>query len=342
MADPDLQAHLSHLGATAEQLAGVGDEELIGLAGDLQLAADLTLDLDSLSQQTGATVVELRAIYEQLGLRTDDLAGFGAGDVAMVSLISDDTSGIVDEVGPQVLRVAGGVLARLAETLVAAYVQDIEEELGDGADLVALADQNALGSALAVALGDNLSTVFRHHMWSAVRRQRQSQSEVAERELVRVAIGFVDLVGFTPLSRSVPPAELIAAIEDFEARAFETAVRHGGRIVKSIGDEVMITASEPAVVAAIALELIGTTGDDPSVAPRGGVSAGDVLFRLGDYYGPVVNMASRLAAEAVPGEVLTDLPELASPGLTVHPAGRRTLKGIDEPVAVWSIEASTT
>jgi class 3 adenylate cyclase len=42
----------------------------------------------------------------------------------------------------------------------------------------------------------------------------------------------------------------------------------------------------------------------------------------------------------VPGEVLTDQPLAASAGLAVHPAGRRSLKGFDEPVAVWSVESA--
>jgi adenylate cyclase len=103
----------------------------------------------------------------------------------------------------------------------------------------------------------------------------------------------------------------------------------------------MIAADDIDTVAAIALELIGGTGLDPSVAPRGGVSAGDVLFRLGDYYGSVVNLASRLTAEAVPGEVLTDVPPANAAGMLVQPAGRRNLKGFDDPIAVWSVEQAT-
>ena len=63
-----------------------------------------------------------------------------------------------------------------------------------------------------------------------------------------------------------------------------------------------------------------------------------MLFRLGDYYGSVVNLASRLTGEAVPGEVLTDQPLEDSSDLAVQPAGRRILKGFDEPVTVWSID----
>lgn len=340
MADAFLLAHLAELGATEAQLASyANNDDLIGLAGDLQFTAGLDLTLHDLANATGCGVDDLRSIYAQVGLRADDLAGFGEADHELVSLIVGDESGIIEQLGPQILRVVGTLLARLSEAMVAGYVQDIESSDEISADLVGAADQNAFAAALALTVGDHLPSLFRHHMLAAVRRQRSDQAEVTEREYLRLAVGFVDLVGFTSLSRSLPPSALVATIEDFEHRAFETATRHGGRIVKSIGDEVMIAASDPSVVAAIALELIDSTGDDPAVAPRGGVSAGDVLFRLGDYYGSVVNLASRLTAEAIPGEVLTDLESLEGPGLDVTPAGRRKLTGFSDPVAVWSVES---
>ena len=339
MAERHLVAHLADLGASDAQITGLSDSDLIGLAGDLQLAAGLDHDVVDLAREVGCSIEEARSVYTSLGLRVEELAGFGDGDIALVSLVTNDTSGIVDQISTPLLRVAGTLLARLADAVVAAYVQDVESRIDETVDLVEMADQNAVASMLSVQLADSLPTVFRHHMWTAVRRQRQAQFGVQTPEIVRLAVGFVDLVGFTKHASAVSPAELIATIEAFERRAFETASLHGGRIVKSIGDEVMIAASEASVAAAIALELISSTGDDPSIAPRGGVSAGEVLFRLGDYYGPVVNLASRLATEAVPGEVLTDQSTLHGRGLVVQPAGRRALKGFSEPVAVWSVHS---
>jgi class 3 adenylate cyclase len=107
--------------------------------------------------------------------------------------------------------------------------------------------------------------------------------------------------------------------------------------VKSIGDEVMIAAGDAASVTAIALTLIRERRDDHSVLARAGVSAGHVLFRLGDYYGPVVNLASRLTDEAAPDEVLADRVAAASTGVTAVPAGRLALKGFPEPVEVWTV-----
>ena len=340
MTDPDLRKHLTSLGAPLAESEDLENDGLIGLAGDLQLAAGLDRSIDDAARHAGCSSTDAQAIYQKLGLRVDELAGFGDGDIGLLALATTDPSGMVGEIGPPLLRVTGSILARLAEATVAAYVQDIEPRGNAANDLIAMADQNAYATALAITLGDQLPTIFRHHMWTAVRRQRAAQEGVAHPEIVRLAIGFVDLVGFTSLSNAAAPADLIATIEDFETRAFDASSRHGGRVVKSIGDEVMIAARDATVVAAIALDLIANSGDDPSVAPRGGISAGDVLFRLGDYYGPVVNLASRLAAEAVPGEVLADQAASLTPGLAVQPAGRRTLKGFAEPVPVWTIESA--
>ena len=172
----------------------------------------------------------------------------------------------------------------------------------------------------------------------AVRDQRSGQDGIAARDLIRVGIGFVDLVGYTSISRTMSPNELMALVEDFERRAFEVAAQRGGRIVKSIGDEVMIAAPDHETVASIAMALVSGFGDDPATRPRAGVSAGEVVFRLGDYYGPVVNVAARLAAVAAPGEILTDVGERGSGRVTLTPAGRRELKGFDDPVEVWSVQ----
>ncbi len=331
-------------GASPETLAGLDVGDLIDMSGDMQLAEGLDRTLEQLLEETGCSRDDVEPIYRVLGLSIDALAGFGDGDVALVSMITADTSGILDTIGSQLLRIAGVNSSRLAEAAVAAYVQDVEPRLHadtgvlDEADVLAAADENAFASSMAVALGEQLPTIFRHHMWTAVRRQRVSQDGVPSPEIIRLAVGFVDLVGFTSLSNHVSAAELIATIEEFEVRAFEAATRHGARIVKSIGDEVMVAGPDLASVAATALELIAGVSSDPSVAPRGGVSSGEILFRLGDYYGPVVNLASRLTAEAVPGEVLTDQEADAGEGVMFNPAGRRTLKGFSAPVRVWSIE----
>jgi adenylate cyclase len=111
--------------------------------------------------------------------------------------------------------------------------------------------------------------------------------------------------------------------------------------VKLVGDEVMFVTRDPAAACDIALTLVERFAADPSVTPRGGVAYGELLVRNGDYYGPVVNLASRVAQIAVPNEMLvTTGVATAAGGATLRftPAGRRMLKGFEEPAALLSVE----
>ena len=82
--------------------------------------------------------------------------------------------------------------------------------------------------------------------------------------------------------------------------------------------------------------------DGSHVTPRGGVTYGSVLARGGDFYGPTVNLAARVADLAVPDEVLVDeelrrTVSATGDRFTFESAGRRMLKGFDEPVALYSL-----
>ena len=73
------------------------------------------------------------------------------------------------------------------------------------------------------------------------------------------------------------------------------------------------------------------------MVPRGGLAYGNVLLRGGDYYGPVVNLASRLVDEAVPQELLvSDEVARVATSFEFAPAGRRMMKGFSDPVVVMS------
>jgi adenylate cyclase len=120
------------------------------------------------------------------------------------------------------------------------------------------------------------------------------------------SVGFADLVGFTSLTRQTEREELLALVDRFDAEARLRVTRGGGRIVKTIGDEVMFVTTTPGDAAAIALDLVDI-GDAEGLPPlRVGLAHGDVLLRYGDVYGEVVNIASRLVSLARPSTVLVD------------------------------------
>jgi class 3 adenylate cyclase len=130
-------------------------------------------------------------------------------------------------------------------------------------------------------------------------------------------------------------------VDRFEETAHEVATARDGRVVKLIGDEVMFVTLEARAACDIALTLVEHFCCDRSITPRGGLATGDILVRGGDYYGPVVNLAARLAELAVPKELLATAEvaaEAGASGLRFGPAGKRLLKGFDEPVAVLAVE----
>jgi len=118
-------------------------------------------------------------------------------------------------------------------------------------------------------------------------------------------VGFVDLVGYTALSQQLDADDLAGLVSRFEELAYDTVAEHGGRVVKMIGDEVMYVADDPLAAVEVALQL-ATRGDGDDMLPmaRAALAYGPLLAREGDYYGPVVNLASRSVGVARPGSVI--------------------------------------
>lgn len=142
-------------------------------------------------------------------------------------------------------------------------------------------------------------------------------------------VGFADMVQFTRTTRRLPPAELIELVDRFHDVAADLVTVHHGRVVKTIGDEVLFITEGPADAAEVALGLIEQSVEINSMPElRIGMAHGPVLPRFGDVYGDVVNIASRLTTHAKPGRILIDahLAEILQhhPGYQVK--HRRTLK----------------
>ena len=120
-------------------------------------------------------------------------------------------------------------------------------------------------------------------------------------------VGFADLVSYTSLSRQMNERTLANLVQRFEKRCAEVISIGGGRVIKTIGDEVMFLSETPEGGAQISLALARIIKEDP-LLPQARVAFvwGRVLPRLGDLYGPTVNLASRLVALTEPGGVVVD------------------------------------
>lgn len=161
------------------------------------------------------------------------------------------------------------------------------------------------------------------------------------------AVLFSDVVGSTEL-RVRAGDEAADRMRSAHDRITATAVdRHGGQIVKDLGDGVM--AVFPAVASAIgaAQELHqqtdrwGRAEENEAFQLRVGISAGDLLADAGDHHGIAVLEARRLEEIAAPGAICTTSTALglarASEDLTTKVIGPRRLKGLPGDVEVVSV-----
>jgi adenylate cyclase len=150
------------------------------------------------------------------------------------------------------------------------------------------------------------SYVWRRHLASATSRMLAVDSTGSS--VTRQAVCFVDIVGYTSQSKNLTERELVDWLEHFEDEATGLVVDHGGRIIKTIGDEVLFTADDPVAAAEVALVMAarGADAEDRLPQVRAGIAYGQVVSRLGDVFGPTVNVAARLTSVARPGTVLVD------------------------------------
>jgi adenylate cyclase len=153
---------------------------------------------------------------------------------------------------------------------------------------------------------------------------------------LRVAIAFADLAGYTRLTEEVGDEEAVSAVERF-VEDVEASLPDDARIIKTIGDEVMVVGTDAAGLVAWAVELQDAVQERP--LPRIGIHFGETLYRDGDYYGREVNQASRVSARAAGGEVLVTRPvveQAEGSGLRFERIGEVRLKGFSEPTEIFT------
>lgn len=122
-----------------------------------------------------------------------------------------------------------------------------------------------------------------------------------------LAVGFVDVVGYTALSARIDPEGLDEVLDAFEQHVVDVVSEapHVG-VVKYLGDAVMLVASDPGSMAATLLDLVEQTPALAEAPLKGGMASGPVLVREGDYFGQPVNMAARLTDHARAWTLLAD------------------------------------
>jgi adenylate cyclase len=327
----ELRLRLLELGATEDDLVraeALAFVPLLALERRL-LPGDRKYDVGELAAAAGIDEAWAQRLWRAVGFPDvpPGIAAFSERDVAAAREVERQAAEwhTDPEALLQQIRVTSGAAMRIAAVEAEVIADFVQRKRADGEsdDDIALA---FLSDERLERLAALVDYVLRIQLRAAVWRRLALQ---ADPDIV-VAIGFADLAGYTALSGELDPIGLSRLLNHWEAVAYDTITAHGARVVKTIGDEVMFVGLPREVLSsAVALRKAVAAEDLPPV--RGGIAAGPVIPREGDFYGPVVNLASRLTAVAPASRILVPSAISAQvPGgeFTFVPIGEQFLRGI--------------
>ena len=302
------------------------------------------LTMAEAAERAGLTEERLVRVLHAFGL-TPHKPGTAAVpvDVAIaIPVISDAAQLLGEETALGIARVVGSTSSRIAESLVDAFRTGVEvPSLSAGTAYADVAEQYVeLTRAALPPFLDLLAAVIKAHMvkvtygaWTP-----DVENQAARRDLF---VGFVDLVGYTALSRTLTPRELAGLLARFEDLVADVVTAAGGRLVKLIGDGAMFVCDTSVAGCRVSLALCERLAQIDTLPPaRVGADFGSVLSLYGDYFGDVVNRAARLVALANPGTVVVsdsaaDGVDDKSFGLERLPA--QALKGFQAPAVTYRL-----
>jgi adenylate cyclase len=339
-----LLRELSGEGFSLEELKAAAAEDRLGLLPvDRLLAGEPKYTAREIARLAELPLEFLFAVRQAIGLAVPDPdeCAFGEQDLEAAHVFARLRSvGLPEEGLLEVTRVLGSGLAQGAEAMRMLVARWLLPQGVDERELSAL----TLGAAreLLPMTAPLLQYTLTTHMRDQVRNQQYGlleMSEGASTSTRRVFVAFTDMVGFTRLGERIEITELGRLLGRLSALARE-AVRPPTRIVKTIGDAVMFVSPAPEALLETVLEVTDRVEADGELPPiRSGVTGGVALSREGDWYGPPVNLASRVTDIARAGSVLATqaLHDAAPDGYAWSYVGERKLKGFREAVPLYRV-----
>jgi adenylate cyclase len=291
-------------------------------------------------------------LYSSMGLGAVFLDGFSDEDVQIVKY----GAAVLDAGLPlpaflQLMRVYGQAIAQIADAevrLIHLYVH--EPLMRSGVPSVEISDEmeGLTRETLPFA------TPFMNYLHGRLLAQFVEQDMIGHMEAdlaedaleeghLRVTIAFADLAGYARLTVERGDEAALDAVERF-VQVVESTLPVDARVIKTLGDEVMVVGSDATALTDWAVALrSGIASGDP--LPRIGIHYGEALYRDGDYFGRAVNQAARVVARAGGGEVLVTraVVDMAAgiDGVDFERIGEVRLKGFSEPTELFTAFART-
>jgi adenylate cyclase len=338
-------ARLRERGHTLKQIAAAADAGRLSFAyiEDLLPTEEGQYSVEEAARETGLEPALIERIFATMGLNQSAAFHITEDDLQLLRYVAAVlAAGFPLVAFLQLMRVYGQAIAQMADAEVRLFHLYVHEPLmRDGVPGLEMAEEmwGLAGELLPLAspIMDHVHQRFlQHFVEQDVIGHMESDLEGEQLDLgrLRVAIAFADLAGYTRLTEEIGEEEAVSAVERFVADV-EHTLPDDARVIKTIGDEVMVVGSDPSALVDWAVGFQELHDERP--LPRIGLHYGETLYRDGDYYGREVNQAARVAARAAGGEVICTKPivENGGPHLQFERIGEVRLKGFSEPTELF-------
>ncbi len=360
-----LLEYLSARGATIDQMVEAHQQgSLPAVASDIVVRGDDRLvPVKEVAARSGISLERVLRVLLSTGLPVEADTEVSEHVIDLLSAFETGSELMGDEAILAFTRVLGAAAIQIAEAAVALFYSELgpgteregqdeltRAKLAEAATLVFTAVPNVLAQMVMDQFERSLRrAVIVRGSWEPETGSQAASVATDASQLVThdataelVALGFVDLVGSTAWAEGLNLRDQSLALSRFESVAWSSAVLSGGRVVKMIGDEVFLAAPTAEVACRIATDVIRAAAEDDVLPPaRGAVGMGLATPREGDYFGPLVNLLSRMVKIGAPNElVVTErvAQELPADDWAVKRLDPIELRGIEGPVVAFSVE----
>jgi adenylate cyclase len=309
---------------------------------DLFPADEQRYSIDDAATQTGLEPALIERILQAAGFSAQE--GMSEDDLQLLRYIAAViAAGFPLVAFLQLVRVYGHALAQIADAEVRLFHLYVHEPLmRDGVPGLEMAEEmQGLAREILPLASPIMDAMHQRFLQHFVEQDVVGHMEIdleggaADLGRLRVAIAFADLAGYTRLTEELGDELAVDAVERF-VESVENTLPEDARVVKTIGDEVMVVGSDAAGLVDWAVgyqELV----QNERPLPRIGLHFGEVVYRDGDYFGREVNLSARVVARAAGGEVLVTRPvvEAAGSNLDFERIGEVKLKGFSEATELF-------
>jgi adenylate cyclase len=354
-----LLRYLSNRGASIDQMVEAHAQgSLPAVASDLVVRKNELVRASEVAAQSGVSLDRVLRVLLAAGIPAQPDTEVPAKAIDLMEAFEQGSALMGDDAILAFTRLLGAASIQIAEAAVALFYSELgpgtEREGRDELSRAQLAETatmafTAVPNVLAQMVFDQFERALRRAVavrsWGLESGSNTSEAvdvQSAGANTEHVALGFVDLVGSTAWAQELSLRNQSLALARFESTAWSSAVLCGGRIVKMIGDEVFFAAPTADAACRIGTDAIRAAAEDEVLPPaRGVVGLGYATPREGDYFGPLVNLLSRMVKIGNPHDLIVTeevVKELTPSDWSVEPLEPADLRGIEEPVRAFRVE----